>query len=41
MACGDHDLTLQNFDDCTEDEVFAEVTGISEEQFRFLRDGGC
>ena len=40
MACGDHDLTLQNFDDYTEDEVFAEVTGISEEQFRFLRDGG-
>lgn len=40
MACGDHDLTLQNFDDYTEDEVFAEVTGISEEQFRFLRDVG-
>lgn len=40
MAYGDHNLTLQNFDDYTEDEVFAEVTGISEEQFRFLRDGG-
>ncbi|MEE5987559.1 DEAD/DEAH box helicase family protein [Ligilactobacillus equi] len=40
MAYGDRDLTLQNFDDYTEDEVFQEVTGISEEQFRFLRDGG-
>lgn len=40
MAYGDHKLTLQNLDDYTEDEVFAEVTGISEEQFRFLRDGG-
>ena len=40
MAYGDENLTLQNFDDYTEDDVFAEVTGISEEQFRFLRDGG-
>lgn len=40
MAYGDHNLTLQNFDDYTEGDVFAEVTGISEEQFRFLRDGG-
>lgn len=40
MAYGDEDLTLANFDDYTEDEVFAEVTGITEEQFRFLRDGG-
>ena len=30
MACGDHDLTLQNFDDYTEDEVFADLeSGIS------------
>lgn len=40
MAYGDENLTLQNFDDYTEDEVFEEVTGISEEEFRFLRDGG-
>lgn len=40
MAYGDRNLTLQNFDDYTEDDVFQEVTGISEEQFRFLRDGG-
>ena len=40
MAYGDHNLTLQNFDDYTENDVFQEVTGISEEQFRFLRDGG-
>lgn len=40
MAYGDSELTLANFDDYTEDDVFLEVTGISEESFRFLRDGG-
>lgn len=40
MAYGDEGLTLANFDDYTEDDVFFEVTGISEEDFRFLRDGG-
>lgn len=40
MAYGDENLTLQNFDDYTEDDVFKEVTGISEDQFCFLRDGG-
>lgn len=40
MAYGDDDLTLANLDDYTEDEVFEDVTGITEEQFRFLRDGG-
>lgn len=40
MAYGDSDLTLANFDDYTEDDVFLEVTGITEEDFRFLRDGG-
>ncbi|WP_242357320.1 DEAD/DEAH box helicase family protein [Bifidobacterium pseudolongum] len=40
MAYGDENLTLANFDEYTEDEVFEEVTGISEEDFRFLRDGG-
>jgi len=40
MAYGDKDLTLANFDEYTPDDVFFEVTGISEEQFRMLRDGG-
>lgn len=40
MAYGDAGLTLANFDDYTEDDVFAEVTGITEAEFRFLRDGG-
>lgn len=40
MAYGDGRLTLQNFDEYTEDEVFLEVTGITEDDFRFLRDGG-
>ena len=40
MAYGDGKLTLQNFDDYTEDDVFHDVTGITEDDFRFLRDGG-
>lgn len=40
MAYGDRDLRLSNFDDYTEDDVFHEVTGITEEEFRLLRDGG-
>ena len=40
MAYGDDGLTLSNFDDYTEDDVFEEVTGITEDNFRFLRDGG-
>ena len=40
MAYGDENLTLANFDDYTEDDVFLEVTGITEADFRFLRDGG-
>lgn len=40
MAYGDENLTLSNFDDYTEDDVFQEVTGITEADFRFLRDGG-
>ena len=31
MAYGDENLTLANFDDYTEDDVFLEVTGITEE----------
>lgn len=40
MAYGDENLTLANFDEYTEDDVFLEVTGITEADFRFLRDGG-
>ena len=40
MAYGDDDLTLSNFDKYTEPEVFKEVTGITLEDFIFLRDGG-
>ena len=40
MAYGDSRLTLANFDDYTEDEVFWEVTNITMADFRFLRDGG-
>lgn len=40
MAYGDRDLTLANFDDYTDDDVFEEVTGITEDEFRLLRDGG-
>ena len=37
---GGRNLKLSNFDDYTPDDVFQDVTGISEEEFRFLRDGG-
>ena len=40
MAYGDDGLTLANFDEYTEEDVFLEVTGITVEEFRFLRDGG-
>lgn len=40
MAYGNEELTLANFDDYTPDSVFLEVTGITTEQFRKLRDGG-
>jgi len=40
MAYGERDTKLSNFDNYTPEEVFLEVTGITEEQFRFLRDGG-
>lgn len=39
MAYGDRDIRLANFDDYTEDDVFEEVTGITEAEFRLLRDG--
>ena len=40
MAYGDEDTTLETFDQIIPDEVFKEVTSISLEQFRLLRDGG-
>lgn len=40
MAYGDENVTLANFDQIIPDKVFQEVTGITLEQFRFLRDGG-
>lgn len=40
MAYGENEVTLENFDQIIPDEVFAEVTSITLDQFRFLRDGG-
>jgi type II restriction enzyme len=40
MAYGERNTKLRNFENYTPDEVFLEVTGITEEQFKFLRDGG-
>ncbi len=40
MAYGDDGLTLANFDTYVEPEAFEEVTGITLEEFRLLRDGG-
>ncbi|MBQ2822186.1 MAG: DEAD/DEAH box helicase family protein [Thermoguttaceae bacterium] len=40
MAYGTDGVTLATFDSIIPDEVFREVTSISLEQFRFLRDGG-
>jgi superfamily II DNA or RNA helicase len=39
MAYGDQNTRLANFDDYTPDDVFEEIAGISEEEFRILRDG--
>ena len=40
MAYGNDDTTLENFDKIIPDEVFKDVTSISLDEFRFLRDGG-
>ncbi|WP_438849886.1 DEAD/DEAH box helicase family protein [Enterococcus sp. AZ048] len=40
MAYGDNNLDLNNFDQYTPEDVFQEVTGITVDQFLFLRDGG-
>lgn len=39
MAYGDEKTTLENFDKIIPDEVFKEVTSISLDEFRKLRDG--
>lgn len=40
MAYGDDETTLSTFDMIIPDDVFYEVTSITLDQFRFLRDGG-
>lgn len=40
MAYGDNEFTLSNLDTKVEPQVFQEVTGITVDDFRFLRDGG-
>lgn len=40
MAYGDDDTTLETFDLIIPDQVFIDVTSITLDQFRFLRDGG-
>lgn len=40
MAYGDNKVTLATFDSVIPDHVFKEVTSITLDQFRFLRDGG-
>jgi type II restriction enzyme len=39
MAYGNRGIRLSNFDDYTPDDVFHEITGITEAEFRLLRDG--
>ena len=39
MAYGNRDIRLANFGDYTPDHVFEEITGITEADFRMLRDG--
>lgn len=40
MGYGNEETTLQNFDESVPDDVFLEVTSVTKEQFRLLRDGG-
>lgn len=39
MAYGERDTRLSNLEDYTPDHVFEEITGITEADFRLLRDG--
>ena len=40
MAYGDKNVRLENFDKIVPADVFKEVTSVSIEEFKFLRDGG-
>lgn len=40
MAYGDENTTLSNFDNIIPNDVFKEVTSITIDEFKFLRDGG-
>jgi len=40
MAYGTDELVLANFDTTVDKDVFYEVTGITLDEFKFLRDGG-
>ena len=40
MAYGDGNTTLASFDACIPSDVFKDVTSITVDEFRFLRDGG-
>ncbi len=40
MGYGNENTTLENFDKIIPKDVFLEVTGITVEDFKFLRDGG-
>lgn len=40
MAYGDENITLANFETYVNEDVFYEVTGITIQQFKYLRDGG-
>lgn len=40
MAYGDNTVTLATFDTIIPDKIFLEVTSITLDQFKFLRDGG-
>ncbi len=40
FAYGDEDMTLSNLDTYIEPDIFQEFSGITIEEFRYLRDGG-
>lgn len=40
MGYGERNTTLENFDEIIPSNVFLDVTGITVEDFKFLRDGG-
>lgn len=40
MGYGNDETTLNNFENTVPDDVFEEVTGLTKDEFRLLRDGG-